>query len=239
MHKAILMILLAVVCSSVMAEFIHVNKSSNYTFYADPNTIRKSDNKVKMWDLNDYKMPEKIGGKETMSTRSQREYNCEEEKSRMLYGTFHSKNMGRGEIVLTINKTTEWEPVIPDSTGESLLKYACSADAEWRPVTRVQDEDAIVYADATTIHKTGNRIKAWLLYDYKTAKEINGKQFMSMKTHSEHDCKKEQVRLLYNTYHSKDMGRGEIVFTDPHTSRWVPAENGSVRRVLWKTVCGK
>ena len=239
MHKTILMLLLSVVSSSAMAEFVHVNENSFYTFYADPNTIRKSGNKVKMWDLADYKTPEKTGGKETMSTRSQMEYNCEEEKARMLYVTLHTKNMGRGEIVLTINKTAEWKPVTPGSMGESLLKYACSADAEWSPVASMQDGSAIVYVDTTTIHKTGNRIKAWLLNDYKTAQEIIGKQFMSMKTHSEHDCKKEQIRLLYGTYHSKDMGRGEIVLTDPHTGKWESVENGSAGRILWETVCGK
>ncbi len=52
MHKAILMILLAVVSSSVMAEWIlygYGNKKEvEITVYADPATIRKSGNTVKM-----------------------------------------------------------------------------------------------------------------------------------------------------------------------------------------------
>ena len=69
--------------------------------------------------------------------------------------------------------------------------------------------------------------------------KIGGKETMSTRSQREYNCEEEKSRMLYGTFHSKNMGRGEIVFTDPHTSRWVPAENGSVRRVLWKTVCGK
>ena len=55
MHKAILMMLLAVVSSSAMAEWTVVNENKEFIQYADLATIRKLGNKVKMWGLNDYK----------------------------------------------------------------------------------------------------------------------------------------------------------------------------------------
>jgi len=47
MYKVILMMLLAVVSSSAMAEWVEVDTSDDSTYYANPNTIRKSGNKVK------------------------------------------------------------------------------------------------------------------------------------------------------------------------------------------------
>jgi hypothetical protein len=55
MHKTILMILLVVISSSEMAEWVFVTETEEEdfsTFYADPVTIRKSGNNVKMCVLN-------------------------------------------------------------------------------------------------------------------------------------------------------------------------------------------
>ncbi|MCH6585257.1 MAG: hypothetical protein IH810_05440, partial [Proteobacteria bacterium] len=56
MHKVILMILLAVVSSSAMAEWVEVAESEAGTFiaYAESATIQKTDNIVNMWVLIDY-----------------------------------------------------------------------------------------------------------------------------------------------------------------------------------------
>jgi len=51
MPKAILIILLTVVSSSAMAEWVKVSEDKLVTAYADPTTIRKLGDKVKMWAL--------------------------------------------------------------------------------------------------------------------------------------------------------------------------------------------
>src|SRR5665647_2349544 len=102
MHKAILMMLLAVVSSSATAEWVGVSgdEAGTFTVYVNPATIRRADNnKVKMWDLYDYKTGKEIAGKTFMSVESQSEYDCKEKQQRILYTTTHSENMGRGEIV--------------------------------------------------------------------------------------------------------------------------------------------
>jgi hypothetical protein len=48
MRKLILILLLAVLSSSAMAEWIKVGANDNSTIYADPATIRKEGNMVKM-----------------------------------------------------------------------------------------------------------------------------------------------------------------------------------------------
>lgn len=54
MRKTILMLLLAVVSSSAEAGWIAVGDGENMTTYADPTTIRKTGDRVKMWALLDF-----------------------------------------------------------------------------------------------------------------------------------------------------------------------------------------
>jgi len=130
MHKAILMILLAIVSSSAMAEWVEVGESEDaevgVTLYANPTTIRKSGNMVKMWRLTDFKTAEDAAGKQYMSTKRHDEYDCKEERLRIISIVTYSKNMGKGKVVLTTDiKLYDWFSVTPDSLDEIIWKYAC------------------------------------------------------------------------------------------------------------------
>ncbi len=128
MHKAILMMLLAVVSSSAMAEWaewVEVGSNDNVTSYADPATIRKVGNKVKVWELVDFKTVQGSTGFQFNSAKVQTQYDSKEEQTRILYATFHSENMGGGDVVLTHNNAAKWAPVTPDSVDEAMWKIAC------------------------------------------------------------------------------------------------------------------
>ncbi len=124
MHKAILMMLLAAVSSSAMAEWVKVDEDKLVAAYADPTTIRKNGDKVKMWALWDYSTAQEGGSKPYMSVRIQNEYNCKEETIRQIFATSFSGNMAGGH---TINRQggRKWEPVVPRTFGETLWKFAC------------------------------------------------------------------------------------------------------------------
>ena len=113
--------------SSAMAEWVAIDTAVGSTYYANPNTIRKSGSKVKMWTLIDYNTTQVGGtGDKFLSLKFQDENDCKEEQSRILYFSWHSKNMGRGDIVYSNAKPDKnWRPVVPDSASESLWKYAC------------------------------------------------------------------------------------------------------------------
>ncbi len=126
MHKAILMILLAVVSSSAMAEWVKVGVSTdkNTTIYADPSTIRKLGDKVKMWVMWDHLTAQEGDSKPHMSTRVQKEFNCKEETTRQIYASAFTDNMGRGDLINN-EGGREWEPVAPRTHDEALWKFAC------------------------------------------------------------------------------------------------------------------
>jgi len=124
MHKAILMMLLTIVSSGAMAEWVKVDEDKLVTAYADPTTIRKSGDKVKMWALWDYSTAQEGDSKPYMSVRIQNEYNCKEETDRQIYATTFSGNMAGGN---TIGRQggKKWVPIAPRTHGEALWKFAC------------------------------------------------------------------------------------------------------------------
>ena len=126
MSKLLIAALLAVLSTSVMAEWTEVGGNDIKTTYADLSTIRKSGDKVKMWDLLDHKVAMTVGNTRYLSMTSQHEYDCNEETSRMLTFNEYSKNMGQGEVVYKSGNThAEFEPISPDSLLKTLFKLVC------------------------------------------------------------------------------------------------------------------
>jgi hypothetical protein len=132
MKKLLLTLMLVVVSSSAMAEWAEVGwaEDGNATFYADPATIRKSSNKVKMWNMLDYKIGTviKLSYQSYIYVRSlrrQTEYDCKEEKQRILYVDLLSGNMGSGETVFTAHKEDDWVPIPHGAANLIFWKIAC------------------------------------------------------------------------------------------------------------------
>lgn len=123
MRKAILMVVLAVVSNSAMAEWVKIGSGGGSTSYADPTTIRKNGNMVKMWSLSDYVTP--TGRLSYMSSKTLDEYDCKEEQSRMLTSSVFSRNMGEGEVVFAGPGDLRWVPVAPGSEAKVLWNFAC------------------------------------------------------------------------------------------------------------------
>lgn len=245
MSKIILMMLLAVVSSSTVAEWVYVTENDSMSAYANPTTIRKVGNKVKMWDMYSYNAAITVSDTTYLSTKKQTEYDCKEEQSRTLTYSMHSENMGGGTVVHFNDKPLEWVPISPESMGASLWKFACgkppipvvnnSAMKDW-----VKVGDA-TYADPATIRKAGNKVKMWTLFDYQSAeKTIKDKSYMSLKSQYEYDCKEDQIRGLSRSMHSENMGGGNIIYRNAEPLAWLsaPLLGGSWEAML-KFACKK
>lgn len=126
MHRIILMVLLAVVSSKAMSEWISVGSNANFTSYVDPATISKEGDKVKMWHLFDYSKPHGDASEaKYLSMKVQDENDCKDMLSRTLAISFHSENMGRGKVVYSDSDAGKWEKVPDDSGLQILWKTAC------------------------------------------------------------------------------------------------------------------
>lgn len=125
MRKAIFMMLLAVVNSSAMAEWVKIGADENATAYADFSTINRIGNRVKMWNMYDHNTTKEFSGKKYISVKEQTEFDCKEKQLRTTYISFYSGNMGGGKSIYYSSKPNEWSPV-PSETGiEVIWKFAC------------------------------------------------------------------------------------------------------------------
>lgn len=135
MHKTILAMLLAVMTSSAIAEWVAVGANDGGDIYADPSTIFSEGNQVRIWTLIDYKMPRVFGRlKPLMSMKVQTEFDCKEKQSRGLSFFAYSGNMGSGDaenmseagIAYIDTAPKNWTAVHPNGMGPALWKFACT-----------------------------------------------------------------------------------------------------------------
>ena len=127
MKKLLLTLMLALVSTGAMAEWTQVSVNDVFTQYADFTTIRKTGDRVEMWELLDYKSEQKgVSGAKYLSEKAHKEYGCKEEQVRVLAISGFSKRMGDGKVVNSVREPTKWEPVQPTSVSDFLLVKACS-----------------------------------------------------------------------------------------------------------------
>jgi hypothetical protein len=126
MHKVLLMLLLCVVNSNAIAEWVKIGFHDDITSYANSESITRSGVTVKMWYLYDFDMPKQFDITKTFkSAKAQNEFDCKEEQSRRLVLIAYSGNMGSEDVIKIDNKVGKWSPIVPDSILESLFDYAC------------------------------------------------------------------------------------------------------------------
>ena len=121
-----------------------------------------------------------------------------------------------------------------------LVVASSNAVAEWVKVTSISDSGLTVYADPTTISKSGDTVAMSSMYDFKAAQMEEGfEPYVSARFQVEYDCKEKQKRVIEFNNYSKNMGNGEVVFSYNDTDKWTPVELNSVSEPLWKSACGK
>ena len=125
MHKVILIMLLAVVSNSAMAEWVQVSHTAKSSDYANPATISKVGNIATMWYLTDYAEPMNFGDGSFRSMNMRHEYDCREKQWRRVAITFFSKNMGKGKTIRTFSETESWKGITLDSIQGSAFTLAC------------------------------------------------------------------------------------------------------------------
>jgi surface-adhesin protein E len=111
-----LIILLLLSSGPAYAEWVTVSedKQEGKTAYINPDAIRDG-SLVKMWTLLDYKTTQKREGSLYMSEQAQHEFDCAEERFRMLALSNYSGNMASGNVVYSSTfdspETTKWQQV--------------------------------------------------------------------------------------------------------------------------------
>ena len=131
MTRLLLITLLVLSSGPAYAEWMTVSedKQEGKTAYVNPDAIRWNRNLVTMWTLLDYKTTQKREGSLYMSEQAQHEFDCAEERFRILALAKYSGNMASGKVVYSSTfdspETTKWQPFSPGTLAQTLWNFAC------------------------------------------------------------------------------------------------------------------
>lgn len=121
-------LLLVGISPPAWAAWVFVASSQGASQYVDPETIRKTQNGRRAWNLMDYaNLQRDSEGESYRSEMVLSEFDCAGESFRSLQISYHSGRMGLGGVVWSGSSSTpKWRVVAPGSIGEVLLKSVCS-----------------------------------------------------------------------------------------------------------------
>jgi hypothetical protein len=115
---------------------------------------------------------------------------------------------------------------------------AATAGAEWVPMgSHTANGGVDIYAARSTIRRSGNLVRMWDMWDYKTTQTIAGRRFLSAKYEHEYNCKDGRLRDLSVTAFTGQMGNGTVVDSGDDTLPWQSVERGGVLDALRKFAC--
>ena len=120
----------------------------------------------------------------------------------------------------------------------ALTLISTIAAAEWSKIGESTLKGGYtVYADTTTILKTSNRAKMWLLLDYQTLQKVSGAEFLSEKIRREYDCNEKQMRRLTFSLYSLNKEHGDLIRSYNQPQKWEPVKPDSTEETEWKLAC--
>ena len=122
----LLIILLVLNSGPAYAEWVSIGSTDDgMTAYGDPDTICRKGEMVKMWSLFDFQIMQYVEGIPSLSKKGHSEYDCAEERLRLLALVEYSGNLGKGKVVYSDTIEQPWKPVVPRSVDQALWKLAC------------------------------------------------------------------------------------------------------------------
>ena len=129
LKKLLAYLSLTIICTGAQAEWSRVGAGDNYTTYVDTASLRKNNNIVKIWTLDDFKTAKSrltpgLDLKTYFSSTHLLEFDCKEEYFNILYSLLYEQPMAKGEIIDSDNVPSK-SPVVPGSVGELIFGLAC------------------------------------------------------------------------------------------------------------------
>ena len=113
-----------------------------------------------------------------------------------------------------------------------------SAFGEWVVVDR--KEGFAVYVNSGTIRETNGIATMWGMTDFVPDKgAAPAKGALSHRIEREYDCNRQQMRTLYVSRHSGNMGEGEVIGSDANAGGWQLVMLGTIGDRMWRIACGK
>ena len=126
MRNMIVIALLMSINNAALAEWVLVSESTTTITYADPSSIRRIGNVVRILTLHDFKNARTDNsGNRFTSSKSQDEFDCLNKQTRVVFFSFHAEKLAKGKVVYRDPTPDKWAPIRAHSSGESLWLFVC------------------------------------------------------------------------------------------------------------------
>lgn len=110
--------------------------------------------------------------------------------------------------------------------------------AEWTKIGESDDDEGYtVYAEMDSVRKSGDRVRMWILLDYKTEQRASGVNFLSKTIRRDYDCKGEHLRTLAFKLFSWNMEQGSLVRSYNQPKNWEVVQPESMDETVWDVAC--
>ena len=123
MWKVLLIVLTFFTSSSVWANWVLVGETHEAKFFIDYSTIRKEGSLSKVWQMTNLN---ERGSDGEMSVRTRNEYDCKEERRRIIDISTHTGVTAQGRTLLSDSSPGAWTYIAPKTINEMILKIICN-----------------------------------------------------------------------------------------------------------------
>ena len=89
------------------------------------------------------------------------------------------------------------------------------------------------------MRRSGDLVKLWEMFDFKTPQVIGGQRVLSVQSHYEYDCKSARRRMLSTVGFSGHMGKTVVVDTGTAPEPWESVAPDTYQGELRKIACAK
>jgi hypothetical protein len=107
------------------------------------------------------------------------------------------------------------------------------------PIYEIHQLSTTVSVDPDTIHRKGDLVELWVLYDSKITQAGRGGPLRSTKAQDEFNCEAGLSRVIAVTDFSGNEASGKVVYSNLDEQQWKPVVPGSLGLTLWKVACNK
>lgn len=117
-----------------------------------------------------------------------------------------------------------------------LVMISSSAMAEWTETYR--DDKGTDYVNLSSVRKSGNKVKMWILIDYAARQPIRNDMYLSSVFLEEFDCSEFANRTVSRVDYSKNMGDGDVVNSwIADYVKWRPVMPDTIGELRTKIAC--
>lgn len=110
-------------------------------------------------------------------------------------------------------------------------------ETRWKYFGAAEDERFKIYIDYTTMKRTGEIVKAWVLYDFRDEQVEGPDRFFSSVARREYNCGEGEVLMRQLNQYGGNMGSGKIVYSGAHDGKWTLASPNSIAEAILLHVC--